>query len=550
MQKLRFYSIFFFLLVSLHTWAQESLSYKFRVYLKDKGENVYSTDKPEAFLTSASIERKKRQNVTIDESDFPISPNYFTLVQKAGGKIISHSKWFNTLIVEVADSSKINDITQLPFVNSAKYVWRGTPQKSTTSQRPRLRQTPYNNTPEVESFLGATQPQFTLHNAEEMAKAGFQGKGIRVGVIDAGFTNADVIPLFERINFRGFNDFVPTGDIFASSDHGTRVVSTMAVNQPNLMMGSAPEAMYWLMRSEDAASEFPIEEDYWVRAVEYADSIGIDIINTSLGYNKFDDAWLNYSHADLTGKKSIMSLAADKAYDKGILLVASAGNEGNKQWQKLTPPGDAIHTVTVGAVGVDSVIAAFSSRGPTADGRIKPDLVSVGRGTITIGRNGLIGMANGTSFSSPFLTGLITSLWSVNPDLHRSQIVDIVKKSADRYHTPDTIYGYGAPDFGKAVAEVLKTLPPTSQTISEKSWRIEPSKSKKEYNISLIEPQFSNESYSISLLNENGEFLNRYRFDAENSLQIPISPEIKRANKFVHFVINEPFYQKTFRVKL
>jgi subtilisin family serine protease len=213
-----------------------------------------------------------------------------------------------------------------------------------------------------------------------------------------------------------------------------------------------------LLRSEDVVSEFPVEEDFWVRAIEYADSIGLDLINTSLGYNKFDDKDLSYSHDDLNGEISLMTRAADLAYDKGMLIVVSAGNEGNKQWQKTTPPGDGKNVLAVGAVGTDSIIASFSSHGIMADGRIKPDLVSVGSQTITIGKDGSIGRTNGTSLSSPFLAGLIASLWSVNPELHRSQLIDIIKRSSDKYESPDSVYGYGIPNFQKALVEVLKTI--------------------------------------------------------------------------------------------
>ena len=251
---------------------------------------------------------------------------------------------------------------------------------------------------------------------------------------------------------------MPEGDLFSTSDHGTKVLSTMAVNLPGMMIGSAPEASYYLLRSEDVTSEFPVEEDYWVRAIEFADSVGLGGINTSIEYNEFDDKYLNYSHEDLNGETSFMSRAADMAYEKGMLIVVSAGNEGNKTWKKSTPPGDAKNVVTVGAVGTDSLIATFSSHGILADGRIKPDMVSVGKATVTIGRDGTIGNTNGTSLSSPFLAGLIASLWSVNPTLHRSELIEIVMRSSDRYDSPDAVYGYGIPDFQKALTEVLKTI--------------------------------------------------------------------------------------------
>ena len=454
-----FFSILFLLTSFLSYSYNETqpVHYRFRVILTDKVDAVYTTDNPSQFLTEKAIERKRVQKVEIDETDFPISDDYITLVEMAGGKVVSHSKWFNTLVVEVSDSLKIENIRSLSIVDSVKYVWKGTNNVYRKSLRPRLSR----NLPQAESIdtvYGYTYSQFMVHNADNLHSAGYRGKGIEIGVIDAGFTNFDVIPEFETVDLLGYSNFVPEGDMFATSDHGTKVLSAMAVNQPGLMMGSAPEASYWLLRSEDVTSEFPVEEDYWIRAIEFADSIGLDIINTSLGYYEFDDLILNYTHDDLTGEVSLMSRAADLAYEKGMIIVVSAGNEGNKPWQKSTPPGDAKNVIAVGAIGTDSIIAPFSSYGELADGRIKPDLVSKGGGTITINQFGEVVRTNGTSLSSPFLAGLIASLWSINPQLHRTELIDIILRSSDRYMSPDPVYGQGITDFSKAMNEVLKTI--------------------------------------------------------------------------------------------
>lgn len=432
--------------------------YKFRIHLKDKGCNEYTIEDPSQFLSLKSIERKKIQNVEIDERDLPISKDYFKLLEKAGSKVVSHSKWFNTIVVRVSDSLKINDISSLSFVDSVQYVWKGSIGNYKKMLRPRINQNISLKDYPTDTVYGYSYNQFKLHNATCLLNSGYRGKGIDIGVIDAGFTNFDVIPAFSTTNLLGYSNFVPEGDMFSASSHGTKVLSTMAVDIPGLMVGSAPDASYYLLRSEDVASEFPVEEDYWVRAIEYADSIGLDIVNTSLGYNDFDDKGLNYSHDDLNGETSLMSRAADLAYDKGMIIIVSGGNEGNKQWQKSTPPGDAKNVIAVGAVATDSTIASFSSHGAMADGRIKPDLVSVGKHAITIDEDGTIGRTNGTSLASPFLTGLIASLWSVNPELDRSQLIDIVIQSADRYSNPDSVYGYGVPDFKKALIEIQKTV--------------------------------------------------------------------------------------------
>ncbi|RNC64859.1 S8 family serine peptidase [Proteiniphilum sp. X52] len=549
---MRYLFLFFLSILALPASGQTSYHpqyYKFRVYLKDKGDIPHSPDKPETFLSGRAIERKKKEKVTIDRSDLPISSDYFTLVEKAGGKVITHSKWFSTLVVEVGDSVGIGNIESLPFVDSVKYIWRGNKLPAAERARPRLVPVGCHELLDADTEYGFTDAQFRMHNAVIMADAGFRGKGMLVGVIDAGFTNFDVIPRFESVRLGGYMDFVPSGSIFSSSDHGTKVLSTMATDLPGVMMGSAPQATYWLLRSEDTTSEFPVEEDYWVRAVEFADSLGVDIINTSLGYNSFDDNLLNYTHAELDGSVSMMSQAADMAYEKGILIVVSAGNEGNKSWQKITPPADAKNVLAVGAVGTDSVIASFSSHGLTADYRIKPDLVSVGRETVTIGRDGAIVHTNGTSLSSPFLTGLITSLWSVNPALHRSQLVDIVKRSSDRYLTPDSIYGYGIPDFHQAMKEILGKLEIYPKKVTDNGWDIRP-QSSGDYVVSLSCPVFSPSSYSFRVLDESGSLISAYRFSEENALLVPLRDTIRKNNRFLYFVTEEPFKQRLYKVEI
>ncbi|WP_352421965.1 S8 family serine peptidase [Proteiniphilum sp.] len=549
---MRYLFVFLLSLFTLFSSGQTSSYpqyYKFRVYLKDKGNIPYSSDNPGAFLSSRAIERKKKEKVEIDESDFPISRDYHTLVEKAGGKVITHSKWFGTLVVEVSDSLRIGNIESLSFVDSVKYIWRGNKLPAGDKARPRLVPVDCDEIAGADTEYGFTDAQFRMHNAVVMADAGFRGKNMLVGVIDAGFTNFDVIPRFESVRVGGYMDFVPSGSIFASSDHGTKVLSTMATDLPGVMIGSAPEATYWLLRSEDTTSEFPVEEDYWVRAVEFADSLGVDIINTSLGYNSFDDKLLNYTHAELDGNVSMMSQAADKAYEKGMLIVVSAGNEGNKLWQKITPPADAKNVLAVGAVGTDSIIASFSSHGLTADYRIKPDLVSVGKETITIGRDGALGHTNGTSLSSPFLTGLITSLWSVNPTLHRSELIDIVKRSSDRYLSPDSIYGYGIPDFHQAMKEILGKLEVYSQKVTDNGWDIRP-ESSGDYLVSLSEPVFSPSSYSFRVLDESGYLISGYRFGEETTLLVPLQDKIRENNRFFYFVTEEPFRQRIYKVEI
>lgn len=539
------------LIVAFSSFGQtssESLQYKFRVYLKDKGETSYTLDNPTQFLTQKSIDRKQRQNVAINETDFPISQDYFNQMELAGANVVAHSKWFKTMTVLLVDSLSVNRILSLSFVDTVHYVWRGKENHHNLQLRPRLENRATESPGKGDHPLGVTEKQFAVHNAQNLILAGFKGKGVAVGVIDAGFTNFDVIPWFASVELLGYKDFVPQSDMFASSSHGTKVLSTMAVSQPGVMMGSAPEAAYWLLKSEDVRSEFPVEEDYWVRAIEYADSLGLDVINTSLGYSNFDDEQLNYRIADLTGDVSFMSRAANIAFEKGMLIVTSAGNEGNKVWKKITPPADAKNVVTVGAIGTDSLIASFSSHGFLDEERLKPDVVSIGKATVTIGDDGLLGFTNGTSLSSPFLAGLIASLWSVNPDLHRQELIYIIKQSSDRYVNPDSIYGNGIPNFQKALHSILATLPVVEAPDTCMPFLVS-RPSENEFHITFTLHDFSPHDWEINLLNESGQLLSTHISDKE-TLRISLPASYRKNNQFVHLLLKSPNRQKVLRFLL
>lgn len=527
---------------------KEVMNYKFRVYLKDKQTSKFEKVNPLTFLSQKAIDRRKEQNATIDSSDYPVSTEYKKIITDLGVEIVAESKWFNTVVLQCVDSIQIENIEKLNFVDSVQFVWRGHSHSQDEIMRPRLAVVDCKTDSLMDSYFGMSDPQFSLHNAQHLHNAGFQGKGIDIAVIDAGFTNLDVIPCFAHSYIKGFKNFVPDGKIFSSSDHGTKVISTMALNIPNKAMGSAPHASYLLLRSEDEQSEYPVEEDYWVAAIEYADSLGVQLVNTSLGYSSFDDSTLNYSPKELTGSKSLMSRAADAAFDKGILVVGSAGNEGNKTWLKITVPGDSKKMLTVGAVSLDSTITSFSSHGPTADGRIKPDLVSVGKRTLTIGQTGLIDFTNGTSFSSPFLTGLIGSLWSVNPQLNRKDLIDIVKESAHQFHNPDSIFGYGIPDFGIAYQKVLKTLKIESNSAERDLMKVSVTENDI-LTIALTEPIYEFHSYSLRLLNEYGDTILSDHFESSNYV-FTLSNDLREENSELYVVVGSPFKQNILRLKI
>lgn len=444
----------FALNICLGTFAQFTPgdTLKYRISLKDKAATDYSLQKPEMYLSKKSIERRKRQGLEIDSTDLPVCKKYVDAIRKKGVHVLVTGKWDNFVTVSCNDSMLIAEIAGLPFVRSTERVWRGVAKRA--SERDSLINKPLR----TDSLYGPAITQIKMSHADRLHEAGFKGQGMTIAVIDAGFHNVDKIEAMKNINILGTRDFVnPEADIYAESSHGMSVLSCMAMNQPNVMIGTAPEASYWLLRSEDEYSENLVEQDYWAAAIEFADSVGVDLVNTSLGYYSFDDPAKNYRYRDLNGHYALMSREAAKAADKGIVVVCSAGNSGSGSWKKITPPGDAENVITVGAVNKYGVLAPFSSVGNTADGRVKPDVVAVGLGSDVMGTDGNLRHANGTSFSSPIMCGMVAYLWQACPELTAKEIIELVRRSGDRAVFPDNIYGYGIPDLWKAYQSTVNT---------------------------------------------------------------------------------------------
>ena len=423
---------------------------KYRISLKDKAATEYSLKKPEKYLSAKAIERRRKQNLPIDSTDLPVCRKYIDEIRKQGVKIVVTGKWDNFVTVSCNDTTLIDRIAALPFVLSTEKVWispsAGKPSMAT--ERDSVLNQP---TIHPDSIYGRAITQIQMSNGDKLHEAGFKGQGMTIAVIDAGFHNVDKITAMQNIRILGTKDFVnQQADIFAESSHGMSVLSCIGMNRPDIMTGTAPEASFWLLRSEDEYSEHLVEQDYWSAAVEFADSVGVDVINTSLGYYSFDDKSKNYKYRDLDGRHALMSRQASHIADKGMILVCSAGNSGAGSWKKITPPGDADNVLTVGAIDKRAVLATFSSVGNTADHRVKPDVVAVGVGSDVIRTDGNQGRANGTSFSSPIMCGMVTCLWQACPTLTAKEVIELVRRSGDRAGFPDNIYGYGVPDMWKA----------------------------------------------------------------------------------------------------
>ena len=436
------------LFLSGHLLANQS--YCFRLYLKDKGENQFSLAFPETFLSPESVERRFLWEIYADETDFPISQTYIDQIIAVGVTPVVQSKWMQTVVVESADSTIVEALRMLPFVDSLTCVW---------NSENRLEPFPYNedtaryaSTDEpLENLYGYAQNQIEMLNGIRLHEVGYRGKGIRIAVIDAGFMCVDRMEAFASMQLIGTKNIIfPERDVYNEDNHGTKVLSCLAAYQPGIMVGTAPEASYLLIKSEDNMRETPIEEDYWVAAIEYADSIGVDMVSSSLGYYCYDSIIDYYTQDNLDGKTAFISRAAAIAAKKGILIVCSAGNEGGNDWGKITFPGDADGILTVGSINAEKEKSFFSSTGMTADYRIKPDVVALGSRVCILDDSGKTQETDGTSFSAPIVAGLVACLWQAFPLLKNAEVIQMVKEASHQYNQPDVQLGYGIPDMFNA----------------------------------------------------------------------------------------------------
>lgn len=454
--KVLFLFVFLILSQSL-IFAQISPNH-YLVNLSDKNNSPYSLDKPEEFLSARAVERRTKYNIPYDETDLPVNKTYLDSLKALGLKIVNVSKWFNSVSVYSTDSLLIDTLDKISFVASVgipkKYIRKKEKSLETTNSQIKFEQSLDFDTSGLD-YYGNAFRQIEMLNAHYLHQEGFRGEGMLIAILDAGFYKVDQLVAFDSIRANnqivGVYDFVDKDTmVYDAATHGMMVLSTMASNIPGEFVGTAPKADFLLLRTEQVASEYIIEEHNWAVAAEYADSLGADIINSSLGYNTFDDSTQNHSYSDLDGNTTLISMAADMAAKKGILVVSSAGNEGFSQWKYITAPADADSILTVGAVTEDENIAFFSSMGPTADRRIKPDVCAQGMPAVVTGADGNTTVSSGTSFSAPIMTGAVTCLWQAHKDLNNMQIIDAIKRSANRYTQPDTVYGYGVPDLYKA----------------------------------------------------------------------------------------------------
>ncbi len=459
-QKILFFTLFIF---SSFSFSQEHAW----IFFNSKADVANYIANPNLMLTQRAIDRRVNQGIAIDFTDVPVDPAHITTLQNATGITYkTKSKWLNAahVIGSVAD---INALATLSFVDHVEFADDSL--NPSSKMQSNVNTGVYTNKFQAEASIqtnfnyGDALNQIQMFNGHKLHEQNFTGAGMVIAVIDAGFPNVDTNPAFQRIRdnnqILGGYDFVnDNANFYGGHWHGAAVLSDIAGYLDGQFIGTAPDASFYLYRSEDASPETPVEESYWVAAAEESDRVGVDVINTSLGYNYFDNTAYNYDYTtDLDGQNAFISRGAAIAFAKGMILVNSAGNSGNDaSWGgRITAPGDVATLLTVGAVDASGNYASFSSRGPTSDNRLKPDVVAEGAGVYIVNTSGNVITSSGTSFSSPIMAGGVACLWQALPNFSNAEIVQFVKESASIFNAPTNNLGYGIPNLELALQNAL-----------------------------------------------------------------------------------------------
>ncbi|OAZ04954.1 S8 family serine peptidase [Flavobacterium succinicans] len=453
MKKIAF---LFFLFQSFLVFSQQDAW----VYFGDKTNIQNYLDNPQLMLSQRAIDRRTRQKIALDSKDVPIPASYKKSVKESAGiTVMGQSKWLNALHVRgtQADINYLKNLTFVAKISFADKTLNASGKNATISKNQQV-QKKYNTA--INYNYGTSANQIQMLNGHLLHQQNYTGSGKIIAVLDAGFPGVDTQLAFKKLRdnnqiLGGYNYVNRSANYYTGDNHGTLVVSTMGGNQDQALVGTAPDASYYLFVTENDASENPIEETLWVEAAEKADSLGVDIINSSLGYFDFDNPKYNYTYADMNGATAFISRGAEIAFSRGMIVVASAGNSGNTSNPNIAAPADAVSVLAVGAVNASKTRAVFSSIGPSFDGRVKPEVMAQGQAAVVSNELGNIGTANGTSFSSPILAGMVACLWQALPDKTNKEIRNLIIQSSDKYLTPTPQLGYGIPDFSAAVNKGL-----------------------------------------------------------------------------------------------
>jgi subtilisin family serine protease len=444
------------ILISLQAFSQEDAW----VYFNAKPNAQAFFNNPLSELSQRSLDRRTAQNIALDIHDAPMHQPFIDQIAASNGiAVMAKSKWFNALHIQ-GSFEEISALSALPFVDHLDFANRAlnAAGKSAIVQKHKkikksLRSAAVFN-------YGNSANQIQMLNGHLLHQQDYTGSGKIIAVMDGGFPNVDNASTFSRLRnnnlILGGYDYVNRSpDFYTGISHGTMVLSTMGGYKDGELVGTAPDAAYYLFITEDGNNEWPLELSLWVEAAEEADRLGVDILNTSLGYTEFDNPNYNFTYEDMNGTTAFISKGVDMAFSRGMISVNSAGNSGNNDWQYISAPADAVHALTIGAVNAAGNYASFSSIGPTFDGRVKPDVVAQGQQSVLSNTNGSITTANGTSFSGPIMAGMVACLWQALPNKTNSEIVQLIKESAHLFATPNDELGYGIPDFNLALNTAL-----------------------------------------------------------------------------------------------
>lgn len=512
---------------------------RYIVRLKDKGNSSFTLSNPGAYLSLRAIDRRTRYNIALDSTDLPVTPSYITQIRNVPNvTILNVSKWLNAISIQTSDAAAITTISALPFVQSvgglAARPGEGgrliTPNKFaleeiTTPLPPNTgKQGDING--DFFNYGTSSYNEIHLHNGEFLHNIGLRGQGMQIAILDGGFQNYTSLKAFDSINANGQVlstwDFVARhSSVTEDHQHGMQCLSTIAANIPGQFVGKAPKASFHLFRTEDVASEYPIEEHNWVCGAERADSAGVEIISSSLGYYDFDNAVFNYTYANMDGNTTMAAKGADLAAKKGILVFNSAGNEGGNAWNFLVTPSDGDSVVAVGAVSVSGAVGSFSSYGPSGDGQVKPDVASVGVAALVQTTSNTVGTNNGTSFACPNMAGLGTCLWQGFPEYNNMKILQALKASGSKYTNPDNRIGYGIPNlklaFTNLLTEFATSTVSTSACTATISWTSKDVSAMK-YEIERMGPGQSVYTKVGEVNAQAGSILNIRSYQFNNSL--------------------------------
>lgn len=519
---------FLLILLSFSIFAQEDAW----VYFNGKPNVQAFYDNPLTELSQRALDRRTNQNIALEVTDAPVEASYVSQVTASTGiTVMAQSKWLNALHIQ-GTQTDINALKLLSFVSKIEFA-----NKALNTTAKRVSETSTNKSKDklkaaVDYSYGNSANQIQMLNGQVLHQQNYTGEGKIIAVLDAGFPGVNTAQPFENLRnnnkiLGGYDYTTRNNDFYTGDDHGTKVLSTMGGYKENSLVGTAPNASYYLFITEIDAFENPVEESLWVEAAEKADALGVDIITTSLGYfGERDNPDYNHTYSDMNGITTFISRGAEIAFSKGILVLASAGNEGSQVEKHIGAPADAVSVLAIGSVMANEVKSSFSSIGPSYDGRIKPDIMAQGTASVVSDPNGVIGTANGTSFSCPIMAGMAASLWQAFPSKTNKEIRQMILASADRYTNPDNNYGYGIPNFGATLS--------VDSFIAEASFSVYPNPTKNEVSFSfltenntasviiysvlgqkLIEGKITNSNPVLSLQSlQSGLYF--YSFDADN----------------------------------